>query len=1026
MAEKMEPQAAPAAENKSARKESRGSISAEASSATALTEGAPKKGACPCAGDCPKCIPVKDLTQNQGVLNLSEEEIHYLEGQKNKTGLIPVRVGTLAKGFLPVQVHGHDRALRTPGGSKNLHALEIESAALKKLSGLGLRPVLGLTMLDGQVGGFLSAAIGEHVLQSPKDLVTKIKSNPVGLGFSGVNFNEVGGYDNEFKSGLFVFGINNINVKASIFEGSAGVKFTTEGWAIDGYLQARIPGLQESQIRILTNPQGQIFVHGSLAANLGPAFKGSVLVDYLDGVGKIEGALDYTTEKLSGQLKVIVADPASADAAMRAAVGPENVMNLAAPEKSSDRGSSEEGLLVKPVLMGWGEANFKFNDWLSGKTKVVFDHRGFVTVIGEIALPPEIPLVPGKNFSTPPVGPMAKAFYGIPWVAEVYVAGGVSFNVYATIAPLILRNPKVAGLYSTDPKVLQHFNIMGSLNLSAEAGLALSLWARIGASILFHDVSLTGTLKSTAGVRAYADTQISLGYQEKQDPVLGKKGDFIFTGMFEFAAQPFVRLQGDLQYNLDAPALSPVSDANETWPFLDWYYGLPAVLGVKFGLKDYVIGTEPNFTFEMGDVEFDTDKFLEAAVDRERGPDPSASQKNIPIHAQIPAAPPAPRTAVNPSPPQPPVTAPAPKPEKPAKEAGGGRQKKPRGKAKKEEVWGPKKGGVHATEDTKFLEHIERVQQFAVLSKTRSWPRHRVEKRVQELKNAKKYHHTFADDGKGLLILSLKGAAPKAVEFELHYKPAVVEAPGPSEPTKDVGYTEKPEPKPATPAQVTMNSQPITVNIPLWRMYGGPHALRYPKGKKRSQEDWKRYVESTQTSRPTFVKATMGLTGDSRKSLPDRILERTDREDRGHLVADVLGGLNTPANLVAFDEQANQHGPWNKREMLIRDFYKGSIMPNLKGSCKRAEIEVTVLYETGKHTRRPSKITMKTSFYKDVANKSSVITEEVYKDAMARGRDVTTADITVQNDLAYVPNIDPTPEQEKEILKDPFYKNLEE
>jgi len=1024
MSEKVEPKAAPAADKKVSPKTEGFDFPRPAEEVPASAAEKPVKQACPCAGDCPKCLPVKDLEKTQGVLNLTEEELRYLEAQKNKTGLIPVKVGSLARGLLPVQVAGHDRALRTPGGSLKMHALEIENPSLKELSGLGLRPVLGVQMMDGKVAGFLSAALGDVVLQSPKDLINKIKNNPVGIGFSGLKFEKLGGFDNEFKSGMLVFGLNQIHLKTFLFDGTAGVKWSNEGLLLDGFLQAKIPGLQESQVRILRNPQGAISIHGSLAANLGPAFKGSVLVDYLDGVGKIEGTLDYTTEKISGQLKVLVADPDAAKAAMTAAVGPENVVNLASPEKSAEHSKGEVRPL-NPVLMGWGEANFRFNNWLSGKARVVFDHRGHVTIIGEISLPPELPLVPGGNFSTPPVGPMAKAFYGIPWVAEVYVAGGVSFHVYAVIAPLILKNPKVEGLYSTDPLVLQHFNLKGDLNLSAEAGLALSLWARIGASILFHDVSLTGTLKSTAGVRAYADTQIALGYQEKQDPILGKKGDFLFTGMFEFAAQPFVRLQGDLQYKLDAPMLSPVSDADETWPFLDWYYGFPATLGVKFGLKDYILGSAPNFIFEMGSLEFDTDKFLESAVDRERGPEPSDAQKARPIHAVIPAAAPVPQTPVAAAAKPTPMTAPPAKPEKPAEKASGGRQKKLRGKAKKEEVLGPKKGQVNATEDTKFIEHLQRVEAFAQKSKTMGWTRYRVQERVQKLKNAQKYSHKFTDKGSGVTTLTLKGAAPKAVEIDLYYTEKVEEKPKAPE---DAGYTEKPEPKAAASAQVTVATDAISVNIPLWRMFCGPHADKYPKMKKPKAdrdylpEEWKRYVESSQSSRPRHAKGRAGLSDEKRKGLTDRLLERTDKDDRGHLFADILGGSNSPQNLVAFDAEENQHGPWNKREMLIRDFYKGTVMPHLKGSCKRVEMEVHLDYGDGKHTRRPKKLTLEAKFYKDVAGTTTEITGEVFTEAKARGRGEQEAVVSALNDLSYVPNVNPTSEEEKEIEKDPFYK----
>src|SRR5262249_52125 len=160
----------------------------------------------------------------------------------------------------------------------------------------------------------------------------------------------------------------------------------------------------------------------------------------------------------------------------------------------------------------------------------------------------------------------------------------------------------------------QDFYLSGSFRISAYAGLNLSLSVLAGLTILDHDVDAVGTITGSAGLKAYAQADATIGYREKADPTAGKKGEAYLQGHLEAAAQPVLGLGGEFDIKLTTPWWSPVSD--HTWPFPLFNYEWPLASSLGVGADiDYIIGSNKLPDIKFGQVDFDASKFSDAVLD---------------------------------------------------------------------------------------------------------------------------------------------------------------------------------------------------------------------------------------------------------------------------------------------------------------------------------------------------------------------------------------------------------------------------
>jgi hypothetical protein len=337
-------------------------------------------------------------------------------------------------------------------------------------------------------------------------------------------------------------------------------------------------------------------------------FSGNFIVELGNGTFRFDGLVRLTSEKYSGEVKLIVTDEAEARNIARTKLPPEKI--LASAEEAKGAPAAGKGPKPGPrAVAGWGTVTFHFTDWLAGQATVIIDSEGHITVVGEITPPAEVELFKQRDYIKPLPKFEARATYGIPVVGNLFVFANIGFEALAKLGPGKIYKIKIAGTYSTDPAVLQDFSIEATLNISAFAGLRVRAEGGAGIEILSHDIKAGVGLAALAGVRGYVEATPKVGYREKADPELGKKGEAYLHGHMEIAAQPFLGLSGDLFVEISTPWWSPLSDHKWTWPIGELEYPLPGQFGIGADV-DYLIGSDKLPDIQFGEVDFSADKFM--------------------------------------------------------------------------------------------------------------------------------------------------------------------------------------------------------------------------------------------------------------------------------------------------------------------------------------------------------------------------------------------------------------------------------
>src|SRR6185503_6605079 len=112
-------------------------------------------------------------------------------------------------------------------------------------------------------------------------------------------------------------------------------------------------------------------------------FSGKVTARYDRGAFSISGTLGYSTDKLRGSVTVVVMEAAEAEKAALAQIDPQNL----ATESTKDAEAGDKPEKFKKGergIAGWGELDFAFTDWFTGKAKAIFGPAGYITIIGKI------------------------------------------------------------------------------------------------------------------------------------------------------------------------------------------------------------------------------------------------------------------------------------------------------------------------------------------------------------------------------------------------------------------------------------------------------------------------------------------------------------------------------------------------------------------------------------------------------------------------------------------------------------------
>ncbi|MDO6675256.1 DUF4157 domain-containing protein [Tenacibaculum sp. 1_MG-2023] len=549
-------------------------------------------------------------------LQLSDDWLAYIEQESRTRNFdVNVKIGTQFEGTIKIRklgrpAEGQAQKFELSSSRRNNHLDVRGMSFLNPLRDAGVFPVLVLRNFgeEQNTTGFLSVRAGEEVVPNVLGIIQKINENLEAMSFLGLSPIEVAeGLENRFENGGLNFRANNLSANIDGYiEATGSLGITDSNLSFELNSTVDIAGLASGEFNVARGADGKLSGQASIGADIANV-SASLNVEYDDGAVTIQGTGRMNSDKFSGEITLLVTDATRSRQMMHAALGVES-MDQEAEASANQEQATVSKTKDNQVLAGWGEVQATITPWLEGTAKVGIDNEGHVTIVGEIVVPDEIELMEQRGKKVDIFQVEIRAGYGIPLVGQVFLFASIGMFANAGFGPLVLKNVGFTGTYSTDPSVLQEFNITGTLGINAFAVLGLEAEAGVGVTLIGHDVKAGVNVTAAAGLRAYAEATPTFEYKEEASPEGGKVGESRLKGHFEAAAQLFLQLSGALFYELDSPWWSPAPDGREEYPLGEVQYPIGDSLGIGADV-DWLVGGEEPPELTMSPVEFDADKF---------------------------------------------------------------------------------------------------------------------------------------------------------------------------------------------------------------------------------------------------------------------------------------------------------------------------------------------------------------------------------------------------------------------------------
>ncbi len=494
--------------------------------------------------------------------------------------------------------------------NERLHYLKVNGLSfLNPLRNAGVTPILVLRGFgeDQLTKAFLSVKMGEEPVGDVLGLIQGFNAQMEAMGFLGLDRLQVPaeGVQNRFEQGRLVFQVSQLaTVVDGFIEAGGGIGIVGNSLTFDLVSDINIEGIAQGEFTIGRGEDGQLHGRAEIAAQLANV-EALLLVEYQNGSVTIQGTGTINSEKFTGAITLLVTDRERSREMMHAALG---VQALEGAAGAVGQTPAAPKTPQNQVLAGWGEVTATITPWLQGSAKVGIDHEGHVTMIGELSVPDEIELMEQRGKKIQLVDFEIRAGYGVPLVGQVFIFGGLGLFINAGFGPLVLRDIRLAGTYSTDPSILQEFTITGALGINAFAVLGLEAEAGVGVTLLGHDVKAGINATAAAGLRAYAEARPTFEYTESMGEAGGKVGEAHLKGHFEAAAQLFLMLSGAFFVELDSPWWSPAPDDRWDYPLGSVEYPIGDSMGIGADM-DWLVGSDQVPELDFTPVEFNAEKF---------------------------------------------------------------------------------------------------------------------------------------------------------------------------------------------------------------------------------------------------------------------------------------------------------------------------------------------------------------------------------------------------------------------------------
>jgi hypothetical protein len=532
----------------------------------------------------------------------SDAVVSLLKNSPKKMHKIRIKFGNLATGEMEIEMKNNEK------DGVRYHAKEqplaLSHPLFQGFAAQELAPKLFLSIKDSKIEG----SIGIEKKKGVNKLEQVLKDKPELIGLIGFDFSRSPKVCNEIEEGKLKFGVDNISATlGGVFSGKITLLLEDEAVKFESTmkLSANIKGTAAGgELVLIRSPEG--VVTGSI--DLGVAlknFSGNLKGQWDGKAFAADGSISYQGEKLSGNVNIHVMEKEQADRMKQEQKAqPEGTLGKSSPPATTPSQQEKHNY----VVAGEGNLEYQFNDWLHGSAEVIADYDGYITVIGEITPQAQIQLFKPEPFRKDLPEVKARAMYGLPVIADIFIEAGIGLTLWATIEGN-LKNIKAPFKYSTDPAQCKNFQLQGTINISAAAGITLHGFVDVGLEILDHEIKVGAGIDGTLGIKGYAEATPIIGYREEETEGHDKKGVFFISGDVEIAAQPFLGLEGKLFVKLDSPFWSPAPDKTWTWPLGDKEWPLGGGFGIGANV-DYIFGSGKAPTVSFKEPNFSADKFM--------------------------------------------------------------------------------------------------------------------------------------------------------------------------------------------------------------------------------------------------------------------------------------------------------------------------------------------------------------------------------------------------------------------------------
>lgn len=404
----------------------------------------------------------------------------------------------------------------------------------------------------------------------------------------------IGAVENELGAGHLTFHVKDMSYDLDgVFPGHGHFGLDDERHILTANADIEAKGVKRQTVSVARDNLGQIRaradnISSELITPEGHKLAGKLQALFERGVFDIRGTVTYSAGDIArGQVTLLITDEATAWAAVRQRLGHQ------APPVTESTGAPH-GL----AFIGWGDIDFKVNEWLTGTGEVVLDPDGYVTALGQLRPTKVLTLFPLKaskprNLITPEKHSVIVPVFEIP----VELAATLTLKAHSSVGSATLSNIAVDGLFTTRPHQPSEFRISGIFAFPASAQVDLVAKGSVSLpSILSHLGSLEAEIDGNATLSAHALITPHIGRRSHgTDP---SKASYYIGGRFNAAAALSLGLDGGVYINPPIfPRFSIISFKSKRWQI-----GLGSI-SVK---GTYVLGHEDNetsFHYTPPDVE---------------------------------------------------------------------------------------------------------------------------------------------------------------------------------------------------------------------------------------------------------------------------------------------------------------------------------------------------------------------------------------------------------------------------------------